>query len=155
MKDLFFLSLFLYVTDFNTASLNIRGVATRQRAALYELIRLKRIDVTFVQETHSEKNDESEWMMEWDGGVVLSSASSLSAGAAEHFLPESYTVREVIAGRLILVTAKYERFNLVLINANAPTSGPERVLFLNKVNELLTSCDSKDHLFSTVGKMNQ
>ena len=147
----FYVILYL-MSDFNIASLNLRGGRdVKKRTELYELMRLKHIDVMFLQETHSDKENESRWMMEWEGEAVLSSLSSVSAGVgilfAKHFIPESYTTQEIVAGRLMLVEAKYELFNLVFINIYAPTNGPERVLLLSKLCELLSSCDFKDYLF--------
>lgn len=49
---------------------------------------------------------------------------------AKNFLPISYELKHVIPGRLMLLRAKFERFNFVFLNIYAPTVGAERVYFL-------------------------
>lgn len=70
------LLLFLFRSDFNISSLNIRGGRdAKKHAELCELIKIKRIDVT-----HSNRESEYKWMTEWEGQVVLSWGSSVNAG---------------------------------------------------------------------------
>ena len=66
----------------------------------------KRIDVMFVQETHSTVDNESDWKRAFKGEVVLSHRSSLSGGVgilfAQSFLPFSFTVDEVVPGVIVI-----------------------------------------------------
>ena len=50
-------------------------------------------------------------------------------------------------GRLLVVKAKYERFNIVFINVYAPNSCPSRVQFLNELSLILNQCAPEDYLF--------
>ena len=50
-------------------------------------------------------------------------------------------------GRLLVVKAKYEHFNIVFINVYAPNSGPDRVQFLNELSLVLNQCVPEDYLF--------
>ena len=50
-------------------------------------------------------------------------------------------------GRMLVVKAKYERFNIVFINVYAPNFGPGRVLFLNELSLVLKECVPEDYLF--------
>lgn len=52
-------------------------------------MKLKNIDISFVQETHSCIDNEVDWQREWDGTVIMSHKSSMSAGVA---IPLSYEV---------------------------------------------------------------
>lgn len=126
------------MSDFKVASLNLNGAADiRKRMQLYELMKLKSVDVMFVQETHSDRSGETDWRSEWDGEVVLSSLTSVSGGVAvlfsKKFLPISYELKEVIGGRLMMVRAKFECFTLTFINVYAPNVGSESVLLILSV----------------------
>ena len=57
---------------------------------------------------------------------------------------KSHTVDERIKGRLLVVRAQYEVFNLVFINVYAPNSGPVRVLFLNELSTVLSECEPEE-----------
>lgn len=141
----------LFMAEFKISSLDLNGARDVKKInSFYELVKLKNIDISFIQETHSCKENEIDWQREWDGTVIMSHKSSTSAGVAilfsRSFAPLSYEVDEVIAGRLIKVTAKYERKTLILINVYAPVFAKERMLFLEKLASTLEGCDS-DFLF--------
>lgn len=72
-----------------------------------------------VQETHSDSLNEIYWKKEWDGEVVLSHMSSVRGGVAVLFAKKilliSYELKHVIPGRLMLLKAKFERFNFVFL----------------------------------------
>ena len=54
--------------NLNVFTLNLNGARDKKkRMLLYELMKVKRIDVAFVQETHSDGNNEIDWREEWDG----------------------------------------------------------------------------------------
>ncbi len=59
------------MSNFKISSLNVNGARdVNKRAQVYELMKLKNIDVMFLQETHSTKENEVEWMKEWEGKIV-------------------------------------------------------------------------------------
>lgn len=72
----FFCSVSFFISFMNSlklASLNINCARDyRKRAKQYELIKQKHVDVMFIQETHSDLKNESEWMMELEGKAFLS-----------------------------------------------------------------------------------
>ncbi len=70
------------------------------------------------------------------GGALLFSKS---------FLPASYQVKEVIAGRHI-IRAEFEKFKMFFINVYAPTNGTERVIFLYSVNTILQNCKTDEYV---------
>lgn len=52
---------FLFMAECKISSLNLNGARDpRKRASVYELIKLKSVDICFVQETHS-------WTLKWTG----------------------------------------------------------------------------------------
>ena len=102
---------------FKVSTLNLnRARDVRKRACLFETFKPKKINIMMLQETL---------------GVILSHFSSMSAGGAllfsGDFVPLSNVVEERVKGRLLVVKAKYERFNIEFINVYAPNSGPDRV----------------------------
>ncbi len=71
----------------------------KKRAELFEVINRK-IDVIFIQETHSDVKKAADWMQEWDGISVLSHNTTLSGGVGilftKSFSPVSYQVDEIV-----------------------------------------------------------
>lgn len=68
-------------------SLNLNGGQDlHKRALLFELIKQKNIDVMYVQETHSDCFNESDWKKEWEGEVVFAHMSSTRGGWRSYLL---------------------------------------------------------------------
>lgn len=133
-------------------TLNLNGARDIQkRALLFELIRQKGVDVMFIQETHSDCLNEIDWRKEWQGQVHLTHLSSVTGGVAilfaKSFLPISCEIKQMIPGRLLVLQAKFEKFNFVFLNIYAPTNGTERIVFFNNVSVFLQNCNSDDYLF--------
>ena len=84
---------FLSMCDFNISTLNLNGArADFKRAALFKLMETKKIDIIFVQETHSSLDNESDWKRAFNGEVVLSHKSSLSGGVGILFAQSFFTL---------------------------------------------------------------
>ena len=65
--------------DIKLGSLNINGArGAVKRAALFSLCRIRKLNVVFLQETHSTAESEAAWRKEWDGEVFFSHKSSKS-----------------------------------------------------------------------------
>ncbi len=79
-----------------------------------------------------------EFLIEVGGGAVLFSKS---------FLPVSNQVEEVVAGILIIIRAKFEKYKMFFINVYAPTNGTERVIFLNSIDTILQNCKTDEYVF--------
>ena len=90
-------------------------------------------------------------MKEWDGLAIHSHNTSLSGGVAvlfaKSFLPYSYDVEEVVQGRLLKVKAVFENEVFVFICVYAPTLALERMVYLDKLGDVLNSCNSTDFMF--------
>ena len=137
-----FISLFVFTVYFNIyiiiimdafkkGSLNVNGAREeRKRAVVFDMAKMKHIDVLFLQETHSDVGNEAEWSREWEGELILSHHTNLSGGVgflfSRRFTPTSVEVRHVVEGRCLLVEAHFEHFNVVFINIYAPNNGTER-----------------------------
>lgn len=69
-------------------SLNANGMRDRRKAeTIIEFIRLKNVNMTFLQETHSDVNNEIDWRMWCGDECILSHGTNLSAGVAIIFSP--------------------------------------------------------------------
>ena len=67
-------------------SLNINGGRDRNKRALVtEVVNQKNIDILFLQETHSDTNNEVDWGIWWEGQCKLSHGTNLSGGVAVLF----------------------------------------------------------------------
>lgn len=101
------------MTNINMGSLNINGARSDvKRASLYKLIDFKKLDVVFIQETHSDDENERDWKKEWPGQVFLSHKSFNSAGVGvlfnKAFNPHSVEVQDVLSGHILKVRAQFE-----------------------------------------------
>lgn len=71
---------FLFMSDIRIASLNVNEARDcRKRAQIYEVAKQNKIDVLFVQETHSDVKIAVEWTEECSGFLFLSHNTSLSS----------------------------------------------------------------------------
>ncbi|KAI4882255.1 hypothetical protein NFI96_022783 [Prochilodus magdalenae] len=76
-------------------SLNTNGARdVYKREVLAQHIRLKKLNVVFVQETHSDEEDEVQWRMWWKRPVFLSNGTKVSAGLAILVSPGTSEIRE-------------------------------------------------------------
>ncbi len=65
----------------------------------------------------------------------------------KRFIPVSYDVEHVVEGHLMKITAKFENMILVFINVSVPVLGSERVAFLDKLSNILSSCKEEEFMF--------
>lgn len=129
LSSLYFLS---SMELLRVGSLNINGGRDGNKLAMVsELFGIKKINVAFLQETHSSVDNESEWSRWWEGTSVLSHGTNISAGIAILFAKgmnvNILAVEEIVKGRILLLKIKYEGSVFVLINVYASNNGPERV----------------------------
>ncbi len=124
--------------EFHIASLNLNGAREeRKRFKLYELIKIKKIDILFAQETHSDALNETDWASEFDGLSICSHNTSLSGGVAilfsKNFIPVSYQVEEIVKGRLLKIRAQFENQFYVFLCIYIPTNAVERMGFFKYI----------------------
>lgn len=104
----------------------------------------------FLQETHSDVSNTADWFKEFDGLTILSHCTSLSGGVAmlfsKSFIPCSFSVDEVIKGRLLKVNASFENSSFVFICVYVPTTALERMVFLHTLDNVLRDCNTDDFL---------
>ncbi len=144
--------------EFHIASLNLNGACEeRKRFKLYELIKIKKIDILFAQETHSDALNETDWASEFDGLSICIHNTSLSGGVAilfsKNFIPVSYQVEEIVKGRLLKIRAQFEDQFYVFLCIYIPTNAVERMGFLNILCKAISDCNTED-LFLIGGDFN-
>ena len=131
-------------------SLNINGGRDRhKRALIAEVSTQKRFDVLFLQETHTNPADETDWGIWWGGPCALSHGTNLSAGVAVLFRATAHATilssTEVVKGRFLIVRAEIESSVFCFVNIYAPNQGAERVGFFNTLKNELKNYH-QDHL---------
>lgn len=141
--------LFCLMEPLRVASLNVNGLRDRRKQALLlECLKLKNIGVTFLQETHSDKNNEVEWGLWWEGKYILSHGSNVSSGVAICFSPScNFSIlseHEIEPGRLLAVKAKVNTHNVIFLNIYANNKGAERSVLFKKIAEFLNTLKQKD-----------
>lgn len=145
--SLSFLFLSFFMESFKIGSININGGRdVRKRMSLNEYIQNKSIDVTFVQETHSDVKNEVEWKMGWRSDLFMSHGTNVSGGVAILFSKTinitTVSVNEIERGRVLAVQAIINGFVFVFINIYAPNTGAERIQIFKKLHEFLKqNCD--------------
>lgn len=79
---------FLNMEILRVGSLNVNGMRDKSKAdTVINFIKLKKLDVIFLQETHSDANNEVDWRLWWRNECVLTHGTNLSAGTAILFSP--------------------------------------------------------------------
>lgn len=111
------------------------------------MVKQRKIDVLLAQETHSV-------VTSWIGLAILSHNTTLSGGVAilfsHSFIPHSYTVEEVLKGRILKVRAHFENSVFIFICAFAPTSTLDRMCFWTHLVQLWRSAAVKNVCFWVV-----
>lgn len=135
-------------------SLNMNGGRDGNKLAMVsELLSIKKINVVFLQETHTTLDNESEWKRWWEGTSILSHGTNNSAGIAILFSKEMnvniLVVEEIVKGRILLLKMEYEGSVFVLINVYAPNNGPERVRCFLKLRSAFQKID--DNVCTIIG----
>lgn len=152
----FFFTVFVFgvclpVMNINIGTININGARTDvKRASLFKLLELKKLDVLFVQETHSDSGNEGDWRREWPGQVFLSHKQSNSAGVgilfSRAFSPQSVELNHIMPGYALMVKALYENIEFVFLCVYAPVLNMNRILLLNLLCDAISEVSDR-HLF--------
>lgn len=141
---LLFLPVFL-MEVLRVGSLNINGGRDEcKRALVSETIEQKKLNVIFLQETHSDIANEFEWGLWWKGQYILSHKTNVSAGLAILFSSDLRVnvlkKEEPVNGRLVIVKADIDGFLFYFVNAYAPNVGHERYIFFSILRNALMLC---------------
>ena len=76
--------------SFNIITVNIRGLNNDvKRTSFFEWLKLKSVDICFVQESYSTAKIEQVWRNEWGGKIEFSHGTNRSRGCAIFFKSQS------------------------------------------------------------------
>ena len=154
---LLFIALFpsfsLSMKGLRLGSLNINGGRDRtKRALVAETCKLKKLDIMFLQETHTDFNNESEWGLWWEGRLCLSHGTNVSAGVAVLFSAglnvKILSTEEIVKGRALAVRAEIESCIFVFVNVYAPNNGTDRAVLFNTLGNALAQYN-QDHIVAS------
>lgn len=147
---LFFSACLLFLPVFfmevlRVGSLNINGGRDGcKRALVFETIEQKKLNVIFLQETHSDIANELEWGLWWKGQYILSHKTNVSAGLAILFSRDLRVnvlkKEEPVNGILVVVKADIDGVIFYFVNAYAPNVGHERLIFFSMLRNALMFC---------------
>ena len=130
-------------------SLNVRGKPKGEvlffwktkRRGIFSYLKDEKAAFYFLQETYSEKEDETVWKKEWGGDIIFSHGINRSRGVcilidpsenikSEHSFKDSN-------GRIVLTTIEFNGFKLSLCNIYAPNNLKEQIIFMQELNGFL------------------
>ncbi len=149
---------FISMAPLRFSSLNINGCRDAvKRARLFDYITIKSSGVVFLQETHTDMTNQTQWLSEWMGQAILSHGSSVSAGVAillaPDFKEQPVSVFELVSGRLLRVDITICGIQFSFVNVYAPNIGAERVTFFKKL-EVALSVVPQDRIIVVAGDFN-
>ncbi|KAK0148421.1 Transposon TX1 uncharacterized protein [Merluccius polli] len=121
------------------------------------MVSQKKLDIIFLQETHSDSNNEVDWGLWWRGYYTLSHGTNMSAGVATLIRPgldiKVTSTSEIMAGRAVAVKAEIHGFIFCFINVYAPNQGPGRLDLFQKLSVFIKQC-SQDEVLVMAGDWN-
>ena len=129
--------------DFQMISLNARGLVDhKKRTSVFNWLAKKKIDIIFLQETHSNLQSEQKWKNEWRGIVHMSHGTSNSRGCMIMFKRDLdvkiLNVKCDVDGRYIIVNCEIMDDMFTLVNIYAPNTEDKQVKFINDLENTLT-----------------
>lgn len=134
----------LLMTTLNIGTFNINGCrGSEKRMALFDYLRLKKADVILLQETHTDQQNEVQWVGDWKGDVLLSHGTNISAGVAILFSPSVCSqadMVEVMPGRILRADIVLGDTHFSFFNVYAPNVGRERIIFFRILSNALAQC---------------
>lgn len=121
--------------NFKMLSYNVRGLNEEsKRRSIFRYIQRKKIDVCFMQETHSSLNSENEWRHQWGGNIIFSHGARNARGVMILVRPEFdfkiIDMNKDEQGRLLEVNCLIQDSPCKLINVYAPNSEMSRLNFI-------------------------
>ncbi len=103
---------------------------------------LKKASVVFLQETHTDMDNQAQWLNEWKGQAFFSHGSNVSAGVAvlisSDLQIQDNKATEIIPGRMQILDIKLYELWFSFINVYAPNGGVERISFFKKLKDVIS-----------------
>ena len=133
---------------FNVLSLNTRGLIERKkRRSIFRFVKKQKVDICFMQETHSSREIENIWQNEWGGKIYFSHGTRNSRGAMVLFKPgldiQILNSATDNTGRIIILTVQIQDVQFKLINIYAPNYEENQIHFYRSLKTMMTQNDIK------------
>ena len=127
-------------------SINTRGMSEEiKRRSMFKYCR-DRADIIFLQETHSTKKSEKQWLNEWGGEIIFNHGSSDARGVCILFKRniecKLYMVQRDLEGRILNVEIAVENKKYSLTNVYGPNVDTP-VFFINILELLKETSENK------------
>lgn len=138
--------------NFKIMSINIRGLNDRKkRRKVFRWIKNNKIDICFVQETHSTADLERIWRSEWGRDIIYSHGTNRARGVAILMKPGlDMTVNNVYSdniGRMLLADVTIQNTKFKLLNIYAPNTEDSQLNFFHYVrNVMARKVDAEDKI---------
>lgn len=105
----------------------------------------EKIRSIFLQETHSDKENEINWALWWKGQYILFHGTNFSAGVAIPFSPglsvNIVSTIKIVTGRAFVVRAKVQDISFCFFNIYAPNQDSGRQDIFQKIKKFLKQCN--------------
>jgi len=127
--------------DSKIATINVRGLRDRtKRRIVFNFLRDEKIDIAFLQETHSLESDYRYWRSEWGSEILLAHGTERRCGVALFFRRNfSFSIlRQHVdpEGRFVYAHVSHAGKFFHLINVYAPVESViDRVRFFERLSE--------------------
>ena len=124
-------------------SLNVRGIRdSAKRGSIFSYLKDYQATFYFLQETYSDRSDESVWRKEWDGEIFFSHGSRHSRGVCILIDPGVKVDKmechfNDASGRIVLITLILNDLKLSPCNIYAPNNHADQLEFIRQLNSLL------------------
>ena len=135
-------------------SLIVRGLRNQiKRRAVFAYLKRQKADIFCLQETYSNKLDESVWPAEWGGNMFFSHGSEHSKGVCMLQRPNSLlSLKRLQAdpeGRYIIAEAVVSDENIYITTIYAPNECRQQIAFMQSLGKILISNLDIDKLIIT------
>ena len=123
--------------------ININGInKDNKRKEFYQILNNKKLDIIFVQETHTEAEEIDKIRKGWNGKSIWHSGTNpKNSGVAILFSKslniEFLKIEKHQDGKIIKVLAQIENQIFQLINVYAPTDSKDRLTFFKELHKII------------------
>lgn len=136
------------MANLHLKTLNVNGLNNAvKRRAVFNLLRAKRGDAFFLQETHSTEKTGGMWKSEWGGDIAFAHGTSNARGVAV-LIPRGATLKILSTladaeGRFLIIQVEHDNVKYTMENVYAPTADKpdSQMSFLDAVDEHIQDMD--------------
>ena len=137
----------LLMSFLSVATLNVNGLRNNlKRSVLFEFLERKKFDLIFLQETHSEMDDEVIWSNQWHGNSVFNHGNRQSRGVAILTSFKSGlnvdNIEKDNDGRWLKGEINWNNINIFVASVYAPNEPRQKMYFLDELADRININDN-------------